>query len=126
MSKSGYTHLTHDQRCHIYALKSSGFSQRAIDKDIGVSPSTISRELKRNTGKRGYRFKQANKKAKERRCLASSSARKMTSELISLIEQHLRDDQWSPEQISGRLAHSGIRISHETIYKHIWLDKSGW
>jgi IS30 family transposase len=90
---------------------------------IGVSPSTISRELKRNTGERGYRFKQASRKAEERRYLASSSVRKMTPNLISLIEQHLRDDQWSPEQISGRLSHSGIGISHETIYKHIWANK---
>jgi IS30 family transposase len=90
---------------------------------IGVSPSTISRELKRNTGEREYRFKQASRKAEERRYLASSSVRKMTPNLISLIEQHLRDDQWSPEQISGRLSHSGIGISHETIYKHIWANK---
>src|ERR1700682_4381304 len=59
----GYLHLTCEQRCQIYALLQSGHSQAHISRKIGVDPSTISRELVRNTGARGYRFKQAHEKA---------------------------------------------------------------
>ena len=55
----GYLHLTCEQRCQIYALLQSGHSQAHIARQIGVDPSTISRELVRDTGARGYRFKQA-------------------------------------------------------------------
>jgi Helix-turn-helix domain len=60
----GYLHLTCEQRCQIYALLQSGHSQAHIARKIGVDPSTISRELVRNTGARGYRFKQAHEKAR--------------------------------------------------------------
>ena len=51
----GYLHLTCEQRSQIYALLQSGHSQAHIARQIGVDPSTISRELVRNTGARGYR-----------------------------------------------------------------------
>ena len=50
----GYLHLTCEQRCQIYALLQSGHSQAHIARKIGVVPSTISRELVRNTGARGH------------------------------------------------------------------------
>src|ERR1019366_153958 len=58
----GYLHLTCEQRCQIYALLQSGHSQAHIARQIGVDRSTISRELVRNTGARGYRFKQLHDK----------------------------------------------------------------
>ena len=61
----GYLHLTCEQRCQIYALLQIGHSQAHIARQIGVDPSTISRELVRNTGARGYRFKQAHEKASQ-------------------------------------------------------------
>ena len=67
----GYLHLTCEQRSQIYALLQSGHSQAHIARKIGVDPSTISRELVRNTGARGYRFKQAHEKASQRREEAS-------------------------------------------------------
>ena len=73
----GYLHLTCEQRCQIYALLQSGHSQAHIARQIGVDPSTISRELVRNTGARGYRFKQAHEKASQRREEASDKPRKM-------------------------------------------------
>src|ERR1700692_4899917 len=63
----GYLHLTCESRCQIYVLLQSGHSQAHIARKIGVDPSTISRELVRNTGARGYRFKQAHEKASQRR-----------------------------------------------------------
>ena len=56
-----YQHLTRDQRCQIYALKKRGLTQMVIAMDIGVSQATISRELSRNKGLRGYRFLQAHR-----------------------------------------------------------------
>ena len=120
----GYLHLTCEQRCQIYALLQSGRSQAHIARQIGVDPSTISRELVRNTGARGYRFKQAHEKASQRRQEASDKPRKMTPDLVELIEEKLTQEQWSPDQISGRLAKDGVAfISHERIYQHVWKDK---
>src|ERR1700730_13534182 len=120
----GYLHLTCEQRCQIYALLQSGHSQAHIARKIGVDPSTISRELVRNTGARGYRFKQAHEKASQRRKEASDKPRKMTPDLVELIEEKLTREQWSPDQISGRLAKDGVDfISHERIYQHVWKDK---
>jgi IS30 family transposase len=69
------------------------------------SQSTISRELARNIGLRGYRHTQANKKAKQRHT-NKPKAIKMTSELTDHIDMMLQQ-QWSPEQISGRLEREG-------------------
>ena len=120
----GYLHLTCEHRCQIYALLQSGHSQAHIARKIGVDRSTISRELVRNTGVRGYRFKQAHEKAVQRRKQASEKPRKMTPQLVGLIEEKLTQEQWSPAQISGRLENDGVAsISHERIYRHVWKDK---
>jgi hypothetical protein len=91
--------LTCEQRCQIYALLQSGHSQAHIARTIGVDPSTISRELVRNTGARGYRFKQAHEKASQRRKEASDKPRKMTPDLVALVEEKLTQEQWSPDQM---------------------------
>ena len=121
MPKS-YHHLTYAQRCQICVLKDRGDSQRTIGRELNIHYSTISRELKRNSGRRGYRYKQAHEKSLTRRLRESPPNQKMTFQLISSIEKDLRF-QWSPVQISGRLKRQGIDISHETIYKHIWKNK---
>ena len=120
--KRQYQQLTYEQRCQIYTLKKTGFSQRAIADEIGTNQSTISRELSRNSGDRGYRYKQAQRAATERR-KAACKVTKMTVSMVSLIESKLRLE-WSPEQISGwlKVAH-GKPISHESIYLHVWDDK---
>lgn len=120
--KSTYQQLTYEQRCQIYTLKKTGLSQRSIASAIGVNQSTVSRELFRNRGERGYRYKQAHDKALTRRQDACQPT-KMTLGMIGLIESKLRL-QWSPEQISGWLkVEKGKFISHERIYLHVWQDK---
>jgi transposase, IS30 family len=120
----GYLHLTCEHRCQIYALLQSGHTQAHIARQLDVDRSTISRELVRNTGARGYRFKQAHEKATQKRQAASENPRKMTPEVVELIEEKLTQEQWSPDQISGRLAKEGVVfVSHERIYQHIWKDK---
>jgi IS30 family transposase len=95
-----YTQLTQEQRYHIYALKKTGMMQSKIAEEVGVDKSTISRELRRNRGGRGYRPKQANELAITRR--AGRSSQRISAETWSLVERLVRMDL-SPEQVSGHL-----------------------
>ena len=122
--QNAYHHLTRDQRCQIYALKKRGMAQAKIAMDIGVNQGTISRELSRNKGARGYRFLQAHRKAVQRGLSMKGVTRVMTSCLITRVEMLLCDKQWSPEQICGALKREdGTKVSHESLYRHIWSDK---
>ena len=115
-----YKQLTLEQRYQIYALLKTGNTTRKTADIVGVDKSTIGRELKRNSGLRGYRPKQAHKMAMERR---KKSTSRITSETWVMIEALIRND-WSPEQISGRLKREHeIHISHEWIYQYIYTDK---
>ncbi len=125
----GYQHLTRDQRCLIAALKKRGDTQFYIATTLGVHPSTISRELKRNSAKKissqkiEYQYVDAHKKAQRKRRNASCRPSKMTDETRKIITDKLHL-QWSPEQVSGWLCRNHIiKVSHETIYKMIWRDK---
>jgi len=119
-----YRHLTRDQRCQIYALKKRGLTQTIIAVDIGVSQGTVSRELTRNKGFRGYRFLQAHRFAMQRSSARRGEAHVMTPCLIVRVEMILRKYQWSPEQICGALnLDDGTKVSHESLYRHIWSDK---
>lgn len=118
----GYKQLTTEVRCQIYTLQSTGMNQKAIAEHLGVAASTICRELKKNTGQKSYRHKQADKMAVGRRHQASCRPKKMTFSLIKIIEEKLVE-KWSPEQISGLLRSNNILISYESIYRHIWANK---
>jgi len=115
-----YYQLTQAQRYQIYALRKTKHSLAEIAEVIGVHKSSVSRELKRNRGKRGYRPQQAQELALERR---QKAVPRITAEIWTLVERLLRQD-WSPEQISGRLKkEQAIRISHEWIYQYILANK---
>lgn len=116
-----YHQLTQEQRYQIYALLKTKHSQNEIANVLGVNKSTISREIQRNRGKRGYRPKQAHRFAMKRRRKAVQ--KRIPAESWVWIEEMLRHD-WSPEQISNWLKkYSGITVSHEWIYQHIYKDK---
>jgi IS30 family transposase len=118
-----YTQLTQQKRYQIYAFMKANFSKTQIASEIGVHKSTVSREIKRNQGKKGYRPKQAHFMAVERRQKAKKYVR-LTPEVINLIERFLCQD-FSPDQICGFLARThNFRISHETIYKYVLADKA--
>lgn len=117
----GYAQLTLEQRYQIYAYLKAGFTQSAIAKDMRVHKSTISREIVRNQGKRGYRPNQAHQKAMVRRSLKPKA--RIDSSTWALVDGLIKQD-WSPEQISGRLfKEQDISISHERIYLYIYQDK---
>jgi IS30 family transposase len=119
---STYRRVTYEGRCQIYALSKGGTSQESIASVLGVSQSTVSRELRRNRGQRGYRFKQAEAKAQARQAIRRKP-RKLTASVRRKVEAKLRQMRWSPEQISGWLRDQGIKLSHERIYQMIWQDK---
>ena len=115
-----YKQLTQEQRYQIKALLDNKISRTQIGKTLGVDRSTINREIKRNSGKRGYRPKQAHGKALARR--QEKSKPRIGAEVWALVEKTLQED-WSPEQVSGKLKSSGIPVSHERIYQHVYADK---
>ena len=115
-----YSQLTQTQRYQIYVLKNTGCNQTQIAENVGVDKSTISRELRRNKGHRGYRPKQAQRKAEARRNKAHC---RITHRQWALVEG-LVNLKWSPEEISGWLQkYFKIQISHEWVYQYIWKDK---
>ena len=117
-----YHQITQEERYQIYALKKEGLSQTAIAKNLSRDKSTISRELKRNKGLRGYRPSQAEEMAKSRETLKSKSKR-LNESIIGYIKEKIKL-YWSPEQISGRMVLDGYKsISHETIYQYLIQDK---
>jgi len=116
-----YQQLTQVQRYQISALKKNGHSQREIADTIGVHKSTISRELRRNRGQRGYRPQQAHRKALDRH--RQKVKRRIRPSTWRLVEEKLREDL-SPEQVSGWLEkEQDITVSHEWIYQYILADK---
>jgi len=115
-----YTQLTQEQRYQISALLKMGHNRTEIAAVIGAHKSTVSRELRRNRGQRGYRPKQAQQMASSRRKKAKP---RIQEDSWSLIESKLCQD-WSPEQISSWLwQNTDIQVSHERIYQHILADK---
>jgi IS30 family transposase len=109
-----YTHLTREERYQIYALKKAGHKQSEIAVVLKRNPSTISRELARNTGGRGYRPKQAQRLATERHAM---NAWTIDDATWQFARARLEED-WSPEQISNHAA-----ISTETVYQRVYADK---
>jgi len=115
-----YTQLTKEQRYQILALLRTGQTQTQIARVVGVSQSTVSRELKRNHGRRGYRPKQADQKAQARK---NKSKVSIQPEQWEIIDQLICQDL-SPEQIHRKLLiEQGWTVSHEWIYQHILEDK---
>ena len=116
-----YTQLTREQRYQIYVLLKAGHHQTQIAVIIGCHKSTISRELRRNRGPQGYYPSQAQQLARRRQ--RHSHGPRIAPETWQQIEQLLRQ-QWSPEQIAGRLRLERLpTVSHERIYLYVYADK---
>ena len=117
-----YDHLTLEDRCSIARLHEAGQSIRQTAAALDRSPSTISRELKRNRGtKIGYKPAYAEDQARARRWTGSKLER--DDELRSLVLNCLKSG-WSPEQVAGRLRqqNAAATISHESIYRFIYAQ----
>lgn len=117
-----YSQLTSGQRYQIYALLKAQHTLTFIAQVIGKHKSSVSREIVRNTGERGYRPIQAQRFCDQRK--QGKYVGRFSAGDWHLVEHLLSEHQWSPEQISLRLKQDDIlEISHERIYQHIILDK---
>lgn len=125
-----YRHLNQQERGNLEGALARGQSLRAIAKVLGRSPSSLSRELKRNGKRIGrsrkalYESTPAQEKARKRFQETHRRARLKTSEIQEYVTSKLLS-RWSPELIAGRLSidHADLKISHETIYQ--WIYKEG-
>ena len=96
-----------------------------IAREIGVHPSTVSRELRRNCNRSGeYVWINAQNRSEARRHGLKGNHRK-PPELWWRIERMIIDEDWSPAQIAGVLHKEGIHIVKQTIYNHVHADRSG-
>ena len=119
-----YHHITSEQRYTIDVLLRQKKSRKEISQTIGVSESTLSREIKRNSGQRGYHYKQAQVKAADRQ-RRLQNYRNLTLELRKFIREKMTQEQWSPAQIVGWLRKHGEKtVCVETIYAYIRADKA--
>lgn len=117
-----YDQLSLEERCRIAQLQADGRPVRQIAAALDREPSTISRELKRNSGATvGYKPSYAHERTKARRWSGSRLERQ--PELRHAVLHRLARG-WSPEQVAGRLAREAGRavISHESIYRFIYAQ----
>ena len=112
-----YQHLSQTERYQIYILMKDGKTQTQIAQLMDRHKSTISRELARNTGLKGYRPKQACLLAEERSLGCRNAAQITADQWNQTVDCLLA--QWSPVQIANQ-----VGISHETIYRHVYADKA--
>lgn len=106
--------------CNQMKLSESGKLLLSIANDMDHHVSTVSRELSQNTGLRGYRYEQAEKRSLSRQ--RGKSKIRISQDIWDLVKSRICKD-YSPEQISGDLAKQGFSISHERIYPYILADK---
>jgi len=117
-----YKHLSLEERHYIEISLKNEKTLSEIGKNLGRSQGTITREIVRNKGQRGYHHNQANSMANERH-KTKPKAHKLTADIVDVIENYIRQD-WSPEQVVGWLEREGIiKLHHETLYQHILSDK---
>lgn len=114
-----YHHITEVERYQIYAMLKAEQTNQQIAEALGRNPATISREIRRNRGQKGYRPRQAHQYAQTRQLNSASNVRCISVHSWQRIEQHISKD-WSPEQVAGR---TGL-ASTESIYLHIYQDKA--
>ena len=122
---SHYHHLSIKERESILKLSAEGKGIREISRMLGRSAGTISRELKRNSGKDGYWPTEAEKKYRERRKKCCRKRILDDLEIKVFVQQKILDDQWSPEQIANRakLENSPHQVSYPTIYRAIYAGR---
>jgi len=124
-----YRQLTEAERYTLSTLKRDKWSLRRIAKLLGRSPSTLSREVRRNATVDDrkpnplYIPSKAQEKANGRR-RRSRRVKHHAPEVYTEVEALLVQEQWSPEQIASQLPDRlGVTLSHMTIYRHVRHDQ---
>ena len=115
-----YKHVTAEERRLIYRWRKEGEALREIARRLDRDVGSISREVARNTGRRGYRPKQAQQKAQAQS--RREGPRRFTKAVRADAEARLKEG-WTPEIISQRARLEGRpHVCKETIYKHVYAD----
>ena len=107
----------------------AGQSFRSIAASLGRAPSTISREIRRNGGRRRYRANKADQAAWER-AKRPKTCKLVENPALSLIVASKLRQRWSPEQIAGWLKKTypqdeSYQVSHEIIYRSLYVQARG-
>jgi IS30 family transposase len=110
-----YKHLSREERYQIHSLLKAKQTISEIARLLGRHRSTISRELDRGRGCRGYPAEQACAKASVR-ARSSRNASRFDPTIWSVVAFFL-GLQWRPEQIAGKVA-----VSHESVYLHVYAN----
>ncbi len=126
--RSGFT-LTLAEREEISRGLAADLSLRAIASQLGRAPSTVSREVNRNGGRRCYRANKADEAAWERAQRAKTCKLAQNPALARIVAGKLIK-RWSPWQIAGWLKRTypddeTMQVSHETIYKTLYIQARG-
>ncbi len=121
--------LTLAEREEISRGMVAGHSLRSIAVSLGRAPSTVSREIKRNSGRRCYRANKADRSAWDRARRPKTCRLVQNRALASIVARKLRG-LWSPEQIAGWLKYTypddeNYQVSHETIYRTLFIQARG-
>ena len=121
--------LTLDEREEISRGVVAGQSMRSIAALLGRAPSTVSRELNGNGGRRRYRASKADQCAWDRAHRPKSCKLANNRVLAHIVAEKLQL-QWAPEQIAGWLKYiypndENMQVSHETIYKSLFIQARG-
>ena len=121
--------LTIEEREEISRGVVAGCSLRSIAASLGRAPSTISREIRRNGGKRSYRASTADQATWDRACRPKPCKLVMNRALARIVAGKLQH-QWSPQQIAGWLKQTyphdeTYQVSHETIYRSLFIQARG-
>ena len=121
--------LTFAEREEISRGLATNSSLRSIAKQLGRAPSTISREIARNGGSKSYRATSADICASNNALRPKACALQANDKLVTVVAERLKSD-WSPQQISGWLARTygddkTMQISHETIYRSLFIQARG-
>lgn len=121
--------LTQNEREEISRGIVAGVSFRRIAAQLGRSPSTISREVGRNGGRRHYRATKADEHAWQQALRPKPCLLAINRSLQILVTEKLAV-KWSPQQVAGwlKVEHGGenaMQVSHETIYKSLFVQARG-
>lgn len=118
--KKKFNHLSYEERVVIHTLKKRGFSIRAIARELGRSPNSVSYELKEKKVKDVYIPKKAHHKSYVRRYLSKRDCLKvsMNGELTQFVIEKLKKG-WSPERMAGYLRRQEIYVSKSSVYRFI-------
>ena len=126
-----YTHFAVEEREKIQEMLWQKSSIRTIAAILGRSPSSVSREIKKNVDSLGRRYtpRAAHERALKRRSIRGREDRLKNNTVREYVVSHLKDG-WSPEQIAGRLSEDrpGHCVSYEAIYQYIYaqVHRNGW